>query len=142
MRHKPKGGYCGPTISAENGTSLNGEVIRYYKYLGRKKYRNGYVKTALHKEFLENIVLERNILIEQSKTKITLSEDKIRKYYEQVLLKEPPLIDTGFLTRKHYAPQIARFAPYTRLYEFPRQKKKPKPNTFFEMFNLGFTWWR
>lgn len=33
--------------------------------------------------------LERNILIEQSKTKITLSEDKIRKYYEQALLKEP-----------------------------------------------------
>ena len=36
--------------------------------------------------------LERNILIEQSKSKITLSEDKIRKYYEQALLKEPQML--------------------------------------------------
>lgn len=36
--------------------------------------------------------LERNILIEQSKTKITLSEDKIRKYYGQALLKEPQML--------------------------------------------------
>ena len=31
-------------------------------------------------------------MIEQSKSKITLSEDKIRKYYEQALLKEPQML--------------------------------------------------
>ena len=170
LRHKLKCGYCGHPISAESGTSSNGEVIHYYKCHGRKKYRNGCEKTALRKEFLENFVLEnilrelskpdtmnkvvdglmqiqemqnkespilktllsekrqtetalnnlmsaieqgiisattnkrlhelenklteleRNILIEQSKTKITLSEDKIRKYYEQALLKEPQML--------------------------------------------------
>ena len=45
------------------------------------------------------------------------------------------------LTRKHNAPQTADFAPYPRLHAFPRQKKKPKPNNFFKMFDLGFTWW-
>ena len=170
LRHKLKCGYCGHPISAESGTSSNGEVIHYYKCHGRKKYRNGCEKTALRKEFLENFVLEsilrelskpdtmnkvvdglmqiqemqnkespilktllsekrqtemalnnlmsaieqgiisattnkrlhelenqlteleRNILIEQSKTKIILSEDKIRKYYEQALLKEPQML--------------------------------------------------
>ena len=33
--------------------------------------------------------LERNIVIEQSKTAVTLPESSIRKFYEQALLKEP-----------------------------------------------------
>lgn len=170
LRHKLKCGYCGHPISAESGTSANGDVIHYYKCIGRKKYRNGCEKSALRKELLENFVLEnilrelskpetqnkivsglmqiqqmrnkenpimktllvekrqtetalnnimnaieqgiisnitnkrlhelekkqaeleRNIVIEQSKTAIMLSEEKIRKYYEQALQKEPQML--------------------------------------------------
>lgn len=170
LRHKLKCGYCGHPISAESGTSSNGEVIHYYKCIGRKKYRNGCEKTALRKEFLENFVLEnilrelskpdmmntivnglmhlqemqskenpilntmlaekrqtekalnnllsaieqgiisnttnkrlhelenklteleRNVVIEQSKTAIPLPESSIRKFYEQALLKEPQML--------------------------------------------------
>lgn len=170
LRHKLKCGYCGHPISAESGTSSNGEVIHYYKCIGRKKYRNGCKKTALRKEFLENFVLEnilrelskpdmmntivnglihlqemqsrenpilntmlaekrqtekalnnllsaieqgiisnttnkrlhelenklteleRNVVIEQSKTAVTLPESSIRKFYEQALLKEPQML--------------------------------------------------
>lgn len=170
LRHKLKCGYCGHPISAESGTSSNGDVIHYYKCIGRKKYRNGCEKTALRKEFLEDFVLEnilrelskpdmmntivnglmqmqemqnkenpilntmlaekrqtetalnnlmsaieqgiisnttnkrlhelenklteleRNIVIEQSKTAVTLPESSIRKFYEQALLKEPQML--------------------------------------------------
>ena len=36
--------------------------------------------------------LERNIVIEQSKTAVTLPESSIRKFYEQALLKEPQML--------------------------------------------------
>ena len=38
LRHKLKCGYCGQPISAESGTSKNGQVKRYYKCFGRKNH--------------------------------------------------------------------------------------------------------
>ena len=170
LRNKLKCGYCGRPISAETGTARNGEVIRYYKCLGRKKDRNGCNKAMIRKDELEQLVidnivqelskpatldkivfglmqiqnsqtqvnsilnmlikdkqhtetaienmitaiengvitnsttkrlkelesrqedLERQILIERSKTVIKLSERDIREYYEQALKLEPQML--------------------------------------------------
>ena len=62
-------GYCGKPISAETGTARNGEIKRYYKCIGRKKYQNGCQKTQVPKEFLENFILNA-IIEEMSKPQI------------------------------------------------------------------------
>ncbi len=58
LRNKVKCGYCGNIISAECGTARNGETIRYYKCLGRKKHHNGCNKHPVRKEALEELVLD------------------------------------------------------------------------------------
>ena len=58
LRNKVKCGYCGSIISAECGTARNGETIRYYKCLGRKKHHNGCNKHPVRKEALEELVLD------------------------------------------------------------------------------------
>ncbi|MDE5765595.1 MAG: recombinase family protein [Clostridia bacterium] len=169
LRHKLKCGYCGQPISAETGTSKNGQVKRYYKCLGRKR-QNGCQKSMIGKDYLENLIiattidelskpqnmnslvkgllkiqeqqsngtpilnlltkekrqtenainnimtaiekgvitntttkrlkeleeqqenLERQILIERSKTAVKLTERDIREYYEQSLKLEPQML--------------------------------------------------
>lgn len=61
LRNKVKCGYCGNIISAECGTARNGETIRYYKCLGRKKHHNGCDKHPVRKEALEELVLDNVI---------------------------------------------------------------------------------
>ena len=58
LRNKVKCGYCGNIISAECGTARNGETIRYYKCLGRKKHHNGCDKHPVRKKALEELVLD------------------------------------------------------------------------------------
>lgn len=169
LRHKLKCGYCGQPISAETGTSKNGQVKRYYKCLGRKR-QNGCQKSMIGKDYLENLIitttvdelskpqnmnslvkgllkiqeqqsngtpilnlltkekrqtenaisnimtaiekgvitntttkrlkeleeqqenLEKQILIERSKTAVKLTERDIREYYEQALKLEPQML--------------------------------------------------
>lgn len=93
LRHKLKCGYCGHPISAESGTSSNGEVIHYYKCIGRKKYRNGCEKTALRKEFLENFVLE-NILRELSKPDMMNTIVNGLMHLQEMQNKENPILNT------------------------------------------------
>ena len=69
LRNKVRCGYCGKPISAETGTARNGEIKRYYKCVGRKKYQNGCQKTQVPKEFLENFILNA-IIEEMSKPQI------------------------------------------------------------------------
>ena len=57
LRGKLKCGYCGRPISAETGTARNGEVIHYYKCIGRKSDHNGCKKTVVNKEYLEELVI-------------------------------------------------------------------------------------
>ena len=57
LRNKLICGYCGKPISADTGTARNGEVKRYYKCIGRKKYYNGCPKTQVRKEDLEECVI-------------------------------------------------------------------------------------
>ena len=69
LRNKLICGYCGKPISAETGTARNGEVRRYYKCIGRKKYNNGCQKTQVRKEDLEECVVNA-IIQEMSKPEI------------------------------------------------------------------------
>ena len=69
LRNKVRCGYCGKPIRAETGTARNGEIKRYYKCIGRKKYQNGCQKTQVPKEFLENFILNA-IIEEMSKPQI------------------------------------------------------------------------
>ena len=71
MRNKIKCDYCEKYISAECGTAKKGDVIRYYKGIGRKKYRNGCKKKPVRKENLEDIVL--NCLIKAMQNKKTVN---------------------------------------------------------------------
>ena len=57
LRNKIKCGYCGRPVSAETGTARNGEVIHYYKCIGRKADHNGCKKTMIRKEFLEELII-------------------------------------------------------------------------------------
>ena len=75
FRHKMVCGYCGEPISAETGTARNGEVVRYYKCLGRKKHKNDCKKSMVKKEDLESVIID-SILQELSKPHIM---DKIVK---------------------------------------------------------------
>ena len=51
-------GYCGNSITGENGTARNGERKYYYKCRSRKKHLSDCRKQAIRKDILENIVLE------------------------------------------------------------------------------------
>lgn len=57
LRNKLICGYCGKPISAESGTSYNGEVKRYYKCIGRKLYHNNCEKTPLPKDDVEQFIV-------------------------------------------------------------------------------------
>lgn len=60
LRQKMKCGYCGMPISAETGTSKNGQVKRYYKCLGRKR-GSDCKKSMIGKDFLENLIVNTTI---------------------------------------------------------------------------------
>ncbi len=60
LRQKMKCGYCGMPISAETGTSKNGQVKRYYKCSGRKR-GSDCKKSVIGKELLENLVIDTTI---------------------------------------------------------------------------------
>ena len=73
LRNKLKCGYCGEPISAECGTTSQGNKRRYYKCLGKKRHTTNCNKQTLRKEILEDLVIK--ILIEQLNNSKTL--DKI-----------------------------------------------------------------
>ena len=73
LRNKLKCGYCGEPISAECGTTSQGQKRRYYKCLGKKRHTTNCNKQTIRKEILEDLVIK--ILIEQLNSPKTL--DKI-----------------------------------------------------------------
>ena len=79
LRHKVFCGECGRPISADTGTARNGEVIHYYKCIGRKKDHNGCRLPPIKKEDLEKLVIET--------TAEELSKPQILKYAVQYLMK-------------------------------------------------------
>ena len=91
LRHKLKCGYCGQPISAETGTSKNGQVKRYYKCLGRKR-QNGCKKSMISKEYLENLII--SAIIEQLSDQQIMNTivANLLKIQEQ-LTKETPILN-------------------------------------------------
>ena len=61
LRHKVVCGICGRPISAETGTARNGELIRYYKCIGRKADHNGCAMHPIRKEYLEQLVIDTTV---------------------------------------------------------------------------------
>ena len=58
LRKKVKCGRCGRPISADTGTARSGEVMHYYKCIGRKKDKNGCTLNPIKKEQLEQTVID------------------------------------------------------------------------------------
>lgn len=69
-------------ISAETGTSRNGQVMHYYKCLGRKR-NNGCAKTNIRKEEFENFILENLIKILNEPKNVNIIIDNLLKTQEQ-----------------------------------------------------------
>ncbi len=92
LRNKLKCGYCGQPISAETGTSKNGQVKRYYKCLGRKR-QNGCKKSMIGKEVLENLII--SAIIEHLSNPQTINQTVNRLLsLQEKLLKETPILNT------------------------------------------------
>ena len=58
FRDKITCGCCGYSVCAESGTARGGEVIRYYKCYGRKRYRNGCELKMIRKDVLEEFIVD------------------------------------------------------------------------------------
>ncbi|MBQ4443937.1 MAG: recombinase family protein [Clostridia bacterium] len=83
LRKKVVCGYCGCNITAECGTARNGEVMRYYKCIGRK-HGNGCRKASIHKAKLEEIVIKSLIdALNRPKVKADLVAKLMRYQKEQ-----------------------------------------------------------
>lgn len=57
LRGKVICGYCGKNIIGESGTSMNGEIKRYYKCSGRK-YGSGCNQKTIGKDMFEKVIIE------------------------------------------------------------------------------------
>ncbi|MDE5655208.1 MAG: recombinase family protein [Clostridia bacterium] len=79
LRKKLVCGHCGQTMIGESGTSASGPRTYYYKCNGRKKRLNDCNKSMVHKDAIENIVI--NTTIEK------LSNPKTMNYIVGKLLK-------------------------------------------------------
>ncbi len=79
LKNKLRCGYCGMPISAESGTSYNGEIKFYYKCIGRKKYRNGCENKPIRKEMLEQVVIDAIVAALADDDKV---DELVEKIYE------------------------------------------------------------
>lgn len=71
LRHKVKCGYCGQPVSADSGTSMNGEVKYYYKCLGRKR-GSKCQQAVIRKDVLEQLIIDA--ILERLRDKATMKE--------------------------------------------------------------------
>ena len=70
FRNKITCGCCGHPVSAETGTARGGEVIRYYKCHGKKRYHNGCELRMIRKDYLEEFIVD--VIIRELSKKQTL----------------------------------------------------------------------
>ena len=61
FRDKMICGYCGNPVSAETGTARGGEIVRYYKCHGKKRYHNGCELKMIRKDVLEECIVDKII---------------------------------------------------------------------------------
>ena len=79
LRNKVFCGHCGRPVSADTGTARNGEVIHYYKCIGRKVDHNGCQLSPIKKEDLEKLVIDSTIE--------ELTNPRILEYAVQYLMR-------------------------------------------------------
>ena len=84
LKKKAVCGYCGKPITSDAGTSANGQIIRYYKCLGRKKYGDCN-KSAIKKEILEKIVVDTTLTALNNKQNLEILSEKVMARYEKQL---------------------------------------------------------
>jgi DNA invertase Pin-like site-specific DNA recombinase len=61
FRDKMICGYCGSPVSAETGTARGGDIVRYYKCHGKKRYHNGCELKMIRKDVLEECIVDKII---------------------------------------------------------------------------------
>ena len=83
-------GYCGSPVSAETCTARNGEVIRYYRFHGIKRYRTDCELKMVRKD-VQEAELMVNLLIRQ----IVFYNDRIDIYFHTPLKNGPDADDRG-----------------------------------------------
>lgn len=77
LRFKVTCGYCGKPVSSDTGTARNGDIVRYYKCIGRKIYHKC-DNTPIKKELLENLVIN-------AVTEILTAPDTIDYLAEEIM---------------------------------------------------------
>ena len=80
FRNKMICGYCGNPVSSETGTARNGEVVRYYRCHGIKRYRTDCELKMVRKDMLEELIV--NAIVDE------LSKKPIMDDMVAELLKE------------------------------------------------------
>ena len=78
FRNKITCAYCGHPVSAETGTARGGEVIRYYKCHGKKRYRNGCELRMIRKDYLEELLREQDRQSVENTRLATLQREKVK----------------------------------------------------------------
>ena len=91
LKHKVRCGYCGQPISADSGTSMNGEVKRYYKCRGRKIGGSCH-KQPIRKDVLENLVIDKIVGQLQSPKIMKTIIDGLLLIQEQQI-KDSPILN-------------------------------------------------
>jgi DNA invertase Pin-like site-specific DNA recombinase len=61
FRDKMICGYCGSPVSAETGTARGGDIVRYYKCHGKKRYHNECELKMIRKDVLEECIVDKII---------------------------------------------------------------------------------
>lgn len=107
LRNKIICGYCGSTISAETGTARNGEILRYYKCLGKKR-GNNCKKTQHKKAELEELIINTVNQVFLDKNNLSEIVDKVMHNHQQ-RIKEQSILNILIAEQKQLEKEINNF---------------------------------
>ena len=85
LKNKMRCGYCGKPVTADAGTSSNGEVMRYYKCGLKKQDTTLCRKKSIRKEILEQLIVDTTITVLDDPETIDLITDRIFEAHTQKL---------------------------------------------------------
>ena len=80
FRNKMICGYCGNPVSSETGTSRNGEVVRYYRCHGIKRYHTDCELKMVRKDMLEELIVKA---IVEELSKKPIMDDMVAELLKQ-----------------------------------------------------------
>ena len=85
LKNKMKCGYCKKPITSDAGTSMNGEVMRYYKCGLKKQDTRLCRKKSIRKEILEQLIIDTTIKVLDNPETVDLITAKIFEAHEKRL---------------------------------------------------------